>query len=115
VSGCGCYFVRPYGLQASARAAERRWRGVRERAKTRSEPSKRRSARKSATTNVSAPPPLFWDAAGNGDCDVSSVQERQRVRVTTITFTPTWTTQKAPAETLTTAKILLLGDWADLA
>jgi hypothetical protein len=41
--------------------------------------------------------------------DVSSAQVGERVRVTTITFAPTWTKQKAPAESLTAAKILLLG------
>jgi hypothetical protein len=41
--------------------------------------------------------------------DVSSAQVGERVRVTTITFAPTWTTQKAPAEALAAAKIFLLG------
>jgi Peptidase family M23 len=42
--------------------------------------------------------------------NVSSAQVGERVRVTTITFAPTWTTQKAPAEAIAAAEILLLGD-----
>ena len=41
--------------------------------------------------------------------DVSSAQVGERVRVTTITFTPSWMLQKAPPESITSAKILLLG------
>ena len=48
-------------------------------------------------------------ASGYSTTDVSSAQVGERMRVTTVTFAPTWTTQKAPAESLTTAKILLLG------
>jgi hypothetical protein len=49
-------------------------------------------------------------STGFSTTDVSAAKIGERVRVTTVTFAPTWTTQKAPAETLTTAKILLLGD-----
>ena len=42
--------------------------------------------------------------------DISSAQVGERARVTTITFTPTWASQKAPAGEITAAKILLLGD-----
>jgi hypothetical protein len=49
-------------------------------------------------------------SSGFSTTDVSAAKVGERVRVTTVTFAPTWTTQKAPAETLTTAKILLLGD-----
>jgi hypothetical protein len=48
-------------------------------------------------------------SSGFSTIDVSAAKVGERVRVTTVTFAPTWTTQKAPAETLTTAKILLLG------
>ena len=48
-------------------------------------------------------------SSGFSTTDVSAAKVGERVRVTTVTFAPTWTTQKAPAETLTTAKILLLG------
>jgi hypothetical protein len=40
--------------------------------------------------------------------DVSSAKAGERVRVTTITFAPSWATQKASAETIAAAKILLL-------
>jgi hypothetical protein len=49
-------------------------------------------------------------SSGLSTTDVSAANVGERVRVTTITFAPTWTTQKAPAEALTAAKILLLGD-----
>jgi Peptidase family M23 len=42
--------------------------------------------------------------------DVSSAKDGERVRVTTLTFAPSWATLKASAETITAAKILLLGD-----
>jgi hypothetical protein len=42
--------------------------------------------------------------------DVSSAKAGERVRVTTITFAPSWAAQKASAETIAAAKILLLGD-----
>jgi hypothetical protein len=48
-------------------------------------------------------------SSGLSTTDVSAANVGERVRVTTITFAPTWTTQKAPAEALTAAKILLLG------
>jgi hypothetical protein len=48
-------------------------------------------------------------ASGYGTTDVSSAQVGERVRVTTNTFGPTWTQQRAPAESLTAAKIFLLG------
>jgi len=48
-------------------------------------------------------------ASGSSSTDVSSAQVGERTRVTTITFAPTWTQQKAPAESLAAAKILLLG------
>jgi len=48
-------------------------------------------------------------SSGLSTTDVSAAKVGERVRVTTVTFAPTWTTQKAPAETLTTAEILLLG------
>jgi Peptidase family M23 len=41
---------------------------------------------------------------------VTSAQIGERVRVVTVTFTPTWTLQKAPAESISTSKIVLLGD-----
>jgi hypothetical protein len=47
--------------------------------------------------------------SGYGTTDVSSAQVGERARVTTNTFGPTWTQQKAQAESLTAAKILLLG------
>jgi hypothetical protein len=49
-------------------------------------------------------------SSGLSTTDVSAANVGERVRVTTITFAPTWTTQKAPTEALTAAKILLLGD-----
>jgi Peptidase family M23 len=41
--------------------------------------------------------------------DVSSAKIGERLRVTTATFTPTWTTQKAPAGSLAAQKIVLFG------
>jgi Peptidase family M23 len=49
-------------------------------------------------------------SSGFSTTDVSAAKVGERVRVTTITFAPTWTTQKAPAKALTADKILLLGD-----
>jgi Peptidase family M23 len=49
-------------------------------------------------------------SSGFSTTDLSAAKVGERVRVTTITFAPTWTTQKAPAEALTAGKILLLGD-----
>jgi hypothetical protein len=49
-------------------------------------------------------------ASGLTTTDVSSAKAGERVRVTTTTFAPTWATQKASAEALAAAKILLLGD-----
>jgi hypothetical protein len=49
-------------------------------------------------------------ASGLSTSDVSSAQTGERVRVTTITFAPSWATQRARAGSLTSAKILLLGD-----
>jgi hypothetical protein len=48
-------------------------------------------------------------SSGFSTTDVSAAKVGERVRVTTVTFTPTWTLQKAPAEAIATAKILLLG------
>ena len=48
-------------------------------------------------------------ASGYSTTDVSSAQVGERTRVTTDTFAPTWTQQRALAESLTAAKILLLG------
>jgi hypothetical protein len=47
-------------------------------------------------------------ASGLSTTDVSSAQPGERVRVVTVTFTPTWTLQKAPAESISTSKIVLL-------
>ena len=48
-------------------------------------------------------------ASGYSTTDVSSAQVGERTRVTTDTFAPTWTQQRALAESLAAAKILLLG------
>jgi hypothetical protein len=48
-------------------------------------------------------------ASGYATTDVSSAQVGERTRVTTPAFAPTWTQQKATAESLTAAKIVLLG------
>jgi hypothetical protein len=48
-------------------------------------------------------------ASGYSTTDVSSAQVGERTRVTTDTFAPTWTQQRALAESLTAARIVLLG------
>jgi hypothetical protein len=48
-------------------------------------------------------------ASGYSTIDVSSAQVGERTRVTTDTFAPTWTHQRALAESLTAARIVLLG------
>ena len=48
--------------------------------------------------------------SGLATTDVSSAKAGERVRVTTITFAASWASQKASAETITAAKILLLGN-----
>ena len=48
-------------------------------------------------------------ASGLTTTDVSSAQVGERARVTTDAFAATWTQQKAPPESLTAVKILLLG------
>jgi len=48
-------------------------------------------------------------ASGYSTTDASSAHVGERTKVTTSAFSPTWTQQKAQAETLTAAKILLLG------
>jgi hypothetical protein len=48
-------------------------------------------------------------ASGYSTTDVSSAQVGERTRVTTDAFAPTWTQQRALAESLTAAKIVLLG------
>ena len=58
-------------------------------------------------------PPEAAVARKNGSSldttDVTSAKVGERVRMRTLAFTPTWATQKAPAESISAAKILLLG------